>query len=266
MLNIRGPKDEWLHDFKLDKNLVSGDIFTFWQRFPDTEPHYTFRMEWDNVAVLEIKTFEHWWNNQIDKKTRNMVRKSQRMGVLVRRVDPSEDFFAGVTKIYNETPIRQGRPFKHYGKTLSEVKEKFAEWLNSETNTYLGAYLNAELVGFVHLIHTDKYTLMSQILSLVRHWDKAVNNALIAKSVEVCAEKGVRYLLYGKMGSNGLDTFKRSNGFVEVKVPRYYIPLTLKGRIALALRLHHGWRGLLPKWFKGRLRRVRAWYYQKRYG
>ena len=43
-----------------------------------------------------------------------------------------------------------------------------------------------------------------------------------------------------------LREFKIRNGFREVLVPRYYIPLTMKGSVALKLRVHQGLIGLLP--------------------
>jgi hypothetical protein len=40
--------------------------------------------------------------------------------------------------------------------------------------------------------------------------------------------------------------FKRRNGFEQLNFPRYYVPLTLKGKIFVALRLYRGVVGLLP--------------------
>ena len=66
MVRIGYPEEnEWLYDFD-PKSLGSQrdalkqryDIFSFWQRFPDTDPRYKYFMEWDNVAVLEIKSFQ----------------------------------------------------------------------------------------------------------------------------------------------------------------------------------------------------------------
>ena len=37
------------------------DLFTFMQRLPQTTPKYGYPMEWDNLAVLPVTTFEHWW-------------------------------------------------------------------------------------------------------------------------------------------------------------------------------------------------------------
>jgi hypothetical protein len=39
------------------------DLFTFMQRLPEIQPKYGHLMEWDNLAVLSISTFEHWATN-----------------------------------------------------------------------------------------------------------------------------------------------------------------------------------------------------------
>jgi hypothetical protein len=41
------------------------DLFTFLQRLPDTTQRLPYPMEWDNLAVLPISTFENWFNKQI---------------------------------------------------------------------------------------------------------------------------------------------------------------------------------------------------------
>src|SRR5262245_23750368 len=48
------------------------DIFSFWQRLPDVEPKYSYSMEWEELAVLPIKDYQHWWNHQIKSRVRNL--------------------------------------------------------------------------------------------------------------------------------------------------------------------------------------------------
>jgi hypothetical protein len=93
-------------------------------------------------------------------------------------------------------------------------------------------------------------------------------NALIAKAVEICEQRGFAYLTYCNYVYNDPDSslteFKRRNGFEQVLVPRYYIPLTLKGKIALKLGLHHGLVKFIPKSvFKQLLRLRTRWYARK---
>ena len=54
------------------------DLLTFIQRISDTTPKYDYPMEWDNMAVLPISTFDAWMKNQIDFKVRNKVRKAEK--------------------------------------------------------------------------------------------------------------------------------------------------------------------------------------------
>jgi len=104
-----------------------------------------------------------------------------------------------------------------------------------------------------------------QILSRVDQQDKRPTNAMIAKAVEICAEKGVSQLVYCKYvyhknHPDALTEFKRRNGFKQVNYPRYFVPLTLKGRLAIALKLQLGPLELLPTGLVIALLKIRARY------
>jgi hypothetical protein len=91
-----------------------------------------------------------------------------------------------------------------------------------------------------------------ELLSKISNYDQRPANALIAKAVEHCAKKGISYLTYGKYcygnkRENPLTAFKRRNGFEEILVPRFYVPLTALGRICIAFKLHRGLLGILPE-------------------
>src|SRR5581483_10717446 len=121
------------------------DIFTFMQRLPDREPKYKYPMQWDNLAVLPVSTYDHWWTKQIDNKTRNMVRKGEKQGVTVRSVAFGEELVRGIHAIYNECPVRQGKPFPHYGKDLDTVRRE--EGTHLDRSIFLGAYVGETLIG-----------------------------------------------------------------------------------------------------------------------
>ena len=55
---------------------------------------------------------------------------------------------------------------------------------------------------------------------------------------------------YGEESPGQLTEFKRRNGFEQILLPRTYIPLTAKGRVALRLKLHRGTWAMLPGWLK----------------
>jgi hypothetical protein len=235
------------------------DIFTLIERkwcstIPNPQKYWLKAS--DNIALLEITSYDYWWN-KIGKKTRNMVRKAEKSGIQTKMTEPNEKLAEGIWKIYNETPIRQERAFPHYGTPLNAVKEGV---LSSQNCTFIGAYFQDELAGFIQLVHGDNITLISQILSLQKHWDKAVNNALIAKGVEVCADKRIRWLMYGRMGNHPtLDAFKQNNGFGQFSLTRYYIPLTRKGKIAAKLGLHREVKDVLPTSIKYPLIPIYNW-------
>src|SRR5215469_13649874 len=92
------------------------DIFTFLQRIPETVPKYAYPFEWDNLAVLPVSTFDHWWNKQIRSFPRNRARQAEKKRVVVREVPFDDALVRGIWEIYNECPVRQGTPFIHYGK------------------------------------------------------------------------------------------------------------------------------------------------------
>src|SRR3989442_10141349 len=212
-------------------------------------------METEAVAALPIKSYSYWWDKQIDCKTRNMVRKSQKKGVTVRMVSFDDELIQGVTSIFNETPIRQGRRFLHYGKDFETVKREFSRFLFREE--IFGAYVGEELVGFIMLADAGRYAYLGQIISKIARRDLAPNNALLAKAVERCAERGIPYLAYALWLEDGLGDFKRNNGFQKFDLPRYFVPLTQKGALAVKLGIYRGWKEIVPKQIKNPLKKLR---------
>jgi len=269
-LKIGSIKSEWYLDNieepegiikECKKNRLNIDIFTFMQRIPETQPKYKFYMEWDNVAAVPITTFDFWWENQIKDKTRNMVRKAEKKGVNTKVVDFDDEFVKGIMEIYNETPIRQGRKFWHYGKNFNDVKIENSSY--PDRSDFIGAYYKKELIGFIKLVYSEGFATIMQIISKIEHRDKAVTNALLARSIEICANKKLSYLvystfIYGKKGVDSLANFKRHNAFEKIDLPRYYIPLSIKGKFALKLNLHHGFTELLPKFLIIGLMKLRS--------
>jgi hypothetical protein len=261
-------EDEWYDDVRdpewVIKTLKSSrgfkpDIFTFWQRLPDIEPTHAFHIEWEEVAVLPIKSYDHWWNNQIKSRTRNQIRKAEKEGIVVRETVYDDDFVRGMTTIFNEAPVRQGRRFWHYGKDFETVKRQFSRFIFREH--MIGAYYKNEFIGLIMLGNAGRYGLTGQIISTIRHRDKSTNNALIAKAVEVCEKKGLPYLVYLFWSDDSLAEFKRRCGFEKTRVPRYFVPLTQKGKLALKLGFHRGWKELLPNELKRSFKKLRSrWY------
>jgi len=270
LLRVMSLEDDWYEDVndpvsviaEVKESGVRADIFTFWQRLPDIQPKYQYHTEWESLAVLPIKSFDYWWSRQIKDKTRNMVRKAKKAGIEMREASYDDAFIQGMTNIFNETPMRQGRKFWHYGKDFETVKREFSRFLFRED--LLGAYYGNELVGFVMLANAGKYGVVGQIISKIEHRDKAINNALIAETIKKCQTKKLPYLVYAYWNENSLSDFKRHCGFEHVKVPRYFIPLTLKGRLALKCGVHRNWKAAVPRYIRDHVKKLRSRWYAAR--
>lgn len=253
----------------LKKSRKRVDLFTFVQKLPDTTPKFTYPMEWDNFAAIHISTFNDWWTKQIGFKARNKAKQAEKKGVVIREVPFSEELVRGIWEIYNECPVRQGRKFPHYGKSLETVYREEATYLDS--SIFIGAFWENKLIGFIKLVSNQTRTQagLMNIVSLIQHRDKAPTNALVAQAVRVCADRGITYLAYsgfsyGKKLRDSLSDFKERNGFQRIEVPRYYVPLTPLGRLALRFGMHHRLLDHLPESAAAKLREFRETYYNRK--
>ncbi len=238
------------------------DLFTFMQKVSEAAPKFSYPMEWDNLAVLPVSTFEQWWEEQIGFKARNKAKQAQKKGVILREAPFDDTLAEGIWQIYNESPIRQGRRFPHYGKDLETVRREAATF--SDSSIFIGAFVGDRLIGFIKLVtdETRAQAGLMHIVSLLGHRDKAPTNALVAEAVRACAKRKISYLVYsnfayGKKQHDSLSDFKERNGFRRVDLPRYYVPLTPAGRLALHLGLHHRMTDRIPESLAARLREFR---------
>lgn len=250
----------------LRQKKLGADIFTFSGKLTETQPRFNYLVEWDNWAVIPITTFSEWWEKRLPQETRKNVRRSQKREVVVRTVAFDDALVAGIKSIYDETPLRQRRKFWHYGKDLETVKRENSTYL--EQAELLGAFYQDELIGYLKIVYVGKIGSIMQITSKTKYYDKRPVNALLAKAVEILEQKKIAWFIYGKStygnkSDSPLEEFKRRNGFEKMRYPVYFIPLTFKGRVALALKLHRGALGLLPPGIIKFLVKVRAWILQR---
>ena len=242
---------------------IKVDLFTFAQRLPDITARYNYHTEWENAAALPITTFSAWWKERTEYSIRKGVNRAKKLGLLVRVTDFSDELVEGIRRIYSENPVRQGKAFWHHGKTFQVLKDELGTYV--ERSVFIGAYYQDELIGSMKMTYVGPTASIMQIFSTRKHFDKRPNNALIAKAVEVCELEGKSHLIYGDFvyydPNSRLTEFKRRNGFEPVPLPRYYIPLTLKGKAALQLGLHRGLAARIPKAAYGKLLKIRSYWY-----
>lgn len=251
---------EFVRDLRLRRPLRA-DLFSFSQNIDEPEPFYDFPFEWDNAAVTPTNSFTDWWEKRLPQETRKNVRRAAKRGVEVRTIAYDDEVVRGLKAIYDESPVRQGARFPHYGKDLETVRRENGTY--HERCEYIGAFFEGQLIGFMRFVYVDHVARIMQILASLAHTDKRPMNAMIAKAVEACEARGVSWLVYSKFtfGNKRLSPlaeFKRRNGFEEVRFPRYFVPLTAKGELAVKLKWHRGLLGLLPAGVIDLLLRARA--------
>jgi len=225
------------------------DVFTFLQHPAMTGVSYKYLCDPENLAMVQLSTFDHWWRKQAQYSVRKQVNKAERAGVQLQEEPLTEELLKAVHEIYNEVPIRQGRRFPHYGKGIERVREMTATF--PYRSIFLTARWNQQIIGFIKLVTQGDYATILHILSLVAHRDKSPTNALLASAVRTCCDRHISLLSYGRFNygkkrHDGLQEFKITHGFECVTIPRFYVPLTLRGRLALRLGLHHPLRERIP--------------------
>ena len=237
---------------KLKENRPPGlraDIFAFSQKPPATVPKFQYPIEWESLAVISLTTFKDWWK-KLPQESRKNVRKSEKNGVVVKVKQLDDDLVKAIVGVNNDSPVRQKRSFDHYGKTFDQVKKDQFTFLDH--CDFICAYLGEELIGFLKLVYMGKVASILQILPKASHHDKRPTNAMIAKAVELCEAKGMEFLIYGMFNygnkrDSSLRVFKTRNGFQEILVPRFYVPLTVWGKVCVKLKLYRGLLGILPQ-------------------
>ena len=248
----------------LKKSTERPDLFTFAQKIPHATPRYNYKIEWDNHAVANFESYADWFEKQIDRNTKKNIRKFAKEGVSVDTVPFTDELVEGICSIYNELKVRQGREFWHFGKDFATVKNDNSSYL--ERSVFIGARYKEELIGFIKMVFVDDVACLMQILSKAAYYEKRPTNALLSKAVEVSESRGIKFLaygeyVYGKKDESSLIEFKRKNGFKKVDIPRYYVPLTLKGNLALRYGFHKEWKEILPADVVKFLVNVRVKYY-----
>jgi len=248
---------------ELARNNRGADLFTFRQRPSERDPKFDYLMDWEGLAVLPIESYEKWWKTQINDKTRNMVRKAGKKGVNLEVSELTDEFVRGIHAIYNECPIRQGKPYRHFGKNLEVLQREHSSFL--DRSEFIGAYFEGRMLGFAKVVYNGDFANLMNIISLISERDRAPTNALIAKAIEHCAQKGIGFLQYGVWSRRSFGDFKLHHGFEHFKVPRYYVPLNSKGGLMVRLGLWKSIGARLPEGWIDRWAELRGRWYSFKY-
>ncbi len=123
------PEDplSMIRDLKLGR--PPADIFTFLIETTDKGPEYPFHKQIASASILRVGSYAQWLKDR-GFKARNKIRRAEKIGVELRATELDDQFVTGVEAIYNESPVRQGRKFWHYGKGFSEIKSDLSSFLD----------------------------------------------------------------------------------------------------------------------------------------
>lgn len=246
--------------------VLHADIFTFTQKLPATRPKYSYPMEWESVAAIHLTSVKDWWTS-LPQETRKNVRRSQKRGVVVKIKEFDDDLILGIRGVNDDSPLRQGMRNAYYGKSSEETRMLYGEFVGR--CDFICAYFGDELIGFLHLVYRGDVASILNLTAKPSHFDKRPANTLLAKAAEVCEAKGIYYLTYGQYNygnkrDSPLREFKIRNGFQEILVPRYYVPVTRWGKLCMKAKLHRGLIGILPhSVITAGLRARTLWYHSK---
>jgi hypothetical protein len=242
------------------RRILHTHVFTFAQKLPNVTPKFSYTMEWDSIAAIRTSNFKQWWES-LPQETRKNARRAQKRGVTVEVKSLDDAVILGITGVNNDSDIRQNIRNVHFGKTPEQTWKDQVSF--SERSDFICAYHEGEMIGFMKIVYRGEIASILQLLPKASQQDKRPANALITKAVEVCESKGISYLTYGMFNygnkkHSSLREFKERNGFQEILVPRYYVPLSLWGAVCIKAKLHRGLIGILPSRLIATFVRLRA--------
>lgn len=245
--------------------VLRADIFTFSQKCPAVQPRHSYPLEWESVAAISLTSFKEWWES-LPQETRKNVRRSQKRGVIITASDLNTAVVEGIRAINDDSPTRQGATNAYYGLSTQDTWKRYGEF-NGRCD-FICAYSGEEMIGFLHLIYREDVAAILNLTVKASQFDKRPANALIAKAAEICEGRGISHITYGLYNygnkrDSSLREFKIRNGFKEILIPRYFVPITPWGSACMKLNLHRGLIGILPPSVISAGLRARAFWLQK---
>jgi len=271
---IRGEamREKEIHDPELyiaalrnDKDrILNADIFTFTQKLPATEPRYSYPMEWESLAAIPIVSFNEWWKG-LPQETRKNVRRSEKRGVVITARGLDTNVVEGIRAVNDDSPMRQGLKNAYYGLTAQDTWKRYGEF--NGRCAFICAHSGEEMIGFLHLVYRENVAAILNLTVKASQSDKRPANALMARAVEICEGYGISHISYGLYNygnkrNTSLREFKIRNGFNEILIPRYFVPITPWGRACVKANLHRGPIGILPHSVIAAGLRVRALWFK----
>jgi len=191
-------------------------------------------------------TFEAIWKRRVSKSARNRIRKAEKQGVEVMKIDNAAGIKEWIDDIYqcNLSALkRQGRsgayPDSYKDVYLSELLLS-KNLLKDSFNIY-AAIFRGRLIAYIIVAEFNKLMQVNKAMSHTNFLDKCPNDALVAYILKDACERGFDWFEYGfdrvKYGGRikslyaSLQNFKFKFGFEEIPIFIYRLSLNKKGAI-----------------------------------
>jgi hypothetical protein len=173
------------------------------------------RFHFHPVAIIENPGDTASYRKMIGPKSRNMLKKAHKSGVVCRPFEWNERLDE-IFDIHRSATIRQGKRMsdaylRYPQKVCTRPQEDFRI-------VHLGAFAEDRLVGYVELYIYGNFAMVNRILGHKAYLKYAIMNALIEQCVSFMIETDIAYLNYLTMQNrqnNTLSAFKYRVGFRE---------------------------------------------------
>lgn len=171
-------------------------------------------------AMLRIPATLDEYLAKIGDKSRNMIRKAQRMGYAYQEVDPDQ-YLDDVLAIRLSDPIRQGKAIPEYFKVRPTTiyDRHYQDGCQRHGERFYGIFLEGKLIAYSTLYCYGELAQINHLLGHKDHLSEGVMNLLFSEMVGsiIANQPWIRAINYLYMGAvhadKGLGLFKRSMGF-----------------------------------------------------
>lgn len=171
-------------------------------------------------AMLRIPSTLDGYLDKIGDKSRNMIRKAQKLGYSYKRVDP-EQYLDDIWAIRTSDPVRQGKPIPEYFKVRPTqiFNEQFKNGCERHGEQFYGVFLGDKLIAYSTIYFYGQLGQVNHILGHKDHLKEGVMNLLVSELVGdiITHRSWVRAInyLYPDVASTGggVGMFKKSIGF-----------------------------------------------------
>lgn len=175
------------------------------------------KFDGERLALIKI---DRDYFNHLNRKSRQMITKSQRRGYTYRRFNYN-DYLQDIYEINTSKEERQNKPmaegYLEYPTPIS------SEFHRCDTHKYLrvGGFKDSKMYAYCAVAFVNELAILNTIIGHADALTDGVMNGLIDYLVRICDDGGrVKYLNYLTMESSGesLQAFKRSVGFESYEV------------------------------------------------